>query len=49
MSRQEVLVDADWVAEHGSDSNVVLVEVDEEASTPPAGPPSGRRAGRGCW
>ncbi len=32
MSRQEVLVDADWVAEHGSDSNVVLVEVDEDTT-----------------
>ncbi|HEY5785062.1 MAG TPA: sulfurtransferase [Microlunatus sp.] len=32
MSRQEVLVDADWVAEHASDSNVVLVEVDEDTT-----------------
>ena len=32
MSRQEVLVDADWVAEHGTDDNVVLVEVDEDVS-----------------
>lgn len=32
MSRQEVLVDADWVAEHGSDQNVVLVEVDEDTT-----------------
>jgi thiosulfate/3-mercaptopyruvate sulfurtransferase len=32
MSRQEVLADADWVAEHGSDSNVVLVEVDEDTT-----------------
>jgi len=32
MSRQEVLVDADWVAEHGSDSGVVLVEVDEDTT-----------------
>jgi thiosulfate/3-mercaptopyruvate sulfurtransferase len=32
MSRQEVLVDADWVAQHGSDSNVVLVEVDEDTT-----------------
>ena len=32
MSRQEVLVDADWVAQHGADSNVVLVEVDEDTT-----------------
>ena len=32
MSRQEVLVDADWVAEHASDTNVVLVEVDEDTT-----------------
>ena len=32
MSRQEVLVDADWVAEHGTDDNVVLVEVDEDTT-----------------
>ncbi|BAK37780.1 putative thiosulfate sulfurtransferase [Microlunatus phosphovorus NM-1] len=32
MSRQEVLVDADWVVEHGADSNVVLVEVDEDTT-----------------
>src|SRR6188472_4594808 len=32
MSRQEVLVDADWVAEHGSDAGVVLVEVDEDTT-----------------
>ena len=32
MSRQEVLVDADWVAEHGSDPGVVLVEVDEDTT-----------------
>jgi thiosulfate/3-mercaptopyruvate sulfurtransferase len=32
MSRQEVLVDADWVAEHASDPNVVLVEVDEDTT-----------------
>ncbi len=32
MSRSEVLVDADWVAEHSSDDNVVLVEVDEDTS-----------------
>ena len=32
MSRQEVLVDADWVAEHASDDEVVLVEVDEDTT-----------------
>ncbi|MFT4164735.1 MAG: sulfurtransferase [Microlunatus sp.] len=32
MSRQEVLVDADWVAQHGADANVVLVEVDEDTT-----------------
>ncbi|MDN5762828.1 MAG: sulfurtransferase [Microlunatus sp.] len=32
MSRPEVLVDADWVAEHGSDAEVVLVEVDEDTT-----------------
>ncbi len=32
MSRQEVLVDADWVAEHGTDEHVVLVEVDEDTT-----------------
>lgn len=32
MSRQEVLVDADWVTEHLEDPKVVLVEVDEDAS-----------------
>ena len=32
MSRQEVLVDADWVAEHASDDNVVLIEVDEDTT-----------------
>ena len=32
MSRQEVLVDADWVAEHRTDENVVLVEVDEDTT-----------------
>ncbi|MGI3779859.1 MAG: sulfurtransferase, partial [Janthinobacterium lividum] len=32
MSTSEVLVDADWVAEHGTDSNVVLVEVDEDTT-----------------
>ena len=32
MSRQEVLVDADWVTEHAGDENVVLVEVDEDTT-----------------
>lgn len=32
MSRSEVLVDADWVAEHGTDADVVLVEVDEDTT-----------------
>jgi len=32
MSRQQALVDADWVAEHGSDEHVVLVEVDEDTT-----------------
>ena len=32
MSRQQVLVDADWVAEHAGDENVVLVEVDEDTT-----------------
>ncbi len=32
MSRQEVLVDADWVAEHLDDDKVVLVEVDEDTT-----------------
>src|SRR5919112_6670204 len=32
MSRSEVLVDADWVAAHGTDENVVLVEVDEDTT-----------------
>ncbi len=32
MSRQEVLVDADRVVQHGADSNVVLVEVDEDTT-----------------
>jgi thiosulfate/3-mercaptopyruvate sulfurtransferase len=32
MSRSEVLVDADWAAAHGSDENVVLVEVDEDTT-----------------
>jgi thiosulfate/3-mercaptopyruvate sulfurtransferase len=32
MSRPEVLVDADWVADHAGDDNVVLVEVDEDTT-----------------
>ncbi|MQA05106.1 MAG: sulfurtransferase [Streptosporangiales bacterium] len=32
MSRSEVLVDADWVAAHGSDPGVVLIEVDEDTT-----------------
>jgi thiosulfate/3-mercaptopyruvate sulfurtransferase len=32
MSRQETLVDADWVEEHRTDPNIVLVEVDEDTS-----------------
>ncbi|SEP58502.1 sulfurtransferase [Microlunatus flavus] len=32
MSTSEVLVDADWVAEHASDDHVVLVEVDEDTT-----------------
>ncbi|HYP44899.1 MAG TPA: sulfurtransferase [Propionibacteriaceae bacterium] len=32
MSRQQALVDADWVAEHSTDGNVVLVEVDEDTT-----------------
>jgi thiosulfate/3-mercaptopyruvate sulfurtransferase len=32
MSRQAVLVDADWVEAHLSDPNIVLVEVDEDVS-----------------
>jgi thiosulfate/3-mercaptopyruvate sulfurtransferase len=32
MSRQETLVDADWVEEHRNDPDVVLVEVDEDTS-----------------
>ncbi|MGI3784505.1 MAG: sulfurtransferase [Janthinobacterium lividum] len=32
MSTSEVLVDADWAAEHGSDDHVVLVEVDEDTT-----------------
>jgi thiosulfate/3-mercaptopyruvate sulfurtransferase len=32
MSTSQVLVDADWVAEHASDAGVVLVEVDEDTT-----------------
>jgi thiosulfate/3-mercaptopyruvate sulfurtransferase len=32
MSRSEALVDIDWVAEHGHDAGVVLVEVDEDTT-----------------
>jgi thiosulfate/3-mercaptopyruvate sulfurtransferase len=32
MSRSDVLVDADWVAAHGGDPGIVLVEVDEDTS-----------------
>ena len=32
MSQSEVLVDADWVAQHGRDDQVVLIEVDEDTS-----------------
>ena len=32
MSRSQVLVDADWVEQHRTDDNVVLVEVDEDTS-----------------
>ncbi|HEX6445113.1 MAG TPA: sulfurtransferase [Streptosporangiales bacterium] len=32
MSRSDVLVDADWVAEHAGDPDVVLVEVDEDTT-----------------
>ena len=32
MSRENALVTADWVQEHLDDPNVVLVEVDEDAS-----------------
>ncbi|HEX8629482.1 MAG TPA: sulfurtransferase [Catenuloplanes sp.] len=32
MSRQEVLVDADWVAAHAADADVVLIEVDEDTT-----------------
>jgi thiosulfate/3-mercaptopyruvate sulfurtransferase len=32
MSRSEALVDIDWVAQHGQDDGVVLVEVDEDTT-----------------
>src|SRR5215210_389099 len=32
MSRQETLVDADWVEEHRADPHIVLVEVDEDTT-----------------
>ena len=32
MSRENALVDVDWVEEHLDDSNVVLIEVDEDTS-----------------
>jgi thiosulfate/3-mercaptopyruvate sulfurtransferase len=32
MSRQQVLVNADWVEEHRGDDNLVLVEVDEDTT-----------------
>jgi thiosulfate/3-mercaptopyruvate sulfurtransferase len=32
MSRSDVLVDADWVQEHLDDTNVVIVEVDEDTT-----------------
>ena len=32
MSRNDVLVDADWVESHLDDDKVVLVEVDEDTS-----------------
>ena len=41
MSRQEVLVDADWVAEHAGDENIVLVEVDEDTTAYDGGHISG--------
>jgi thiosulfate/3-mercaptopyruvate sulfurtransferase len=37
MSRQAVLVDADWVEEHKNDADVVLIEVDEDVSAYDAG------------
>ena len=41
MSRQQVLVDADWVAEHADDENTVLVEVDEDTTAYDGGHISG--------
>src|SRR5215213_11600234 len=32
MSRQQVLVDADWLEEHAGDDNIVVVEVDEDTT-----------------
>jgi len=32
MSRHESLVDVDWVAQHGADDQVVLIEVDEDTT-----------------
>ena len=32
MSRQEVLVDADWLEEHAGDDHIVVVEVDEDTT-----------------
>src|SRR5215207_6173068 len=32
MSRQEVLVDADWLEEHAGDEHIVVVEVDEDTT-----------------
>ena len=37
MSRESALVSADWVEEHKSDENVVLIEVDEDVSAYDAG------------
>ena len=41
MSRQQVLVDADWVAEHAGDEDIVLVEVDEDTTAYDGGHISG--------
>jgi thiosulfate/3-mercaptopyruvate sulfurtransferase len=41
MSRQQVLVDADWVADHAGDENLVLVEVDEDTTAYDGGHISG--------
>ncbi|MEU1597751.1 sulfurtransferase, partial [Streptomyces sp. NPDC005708] len=32
MSRSDVLVDADWLQEHLDDSDIAVVEVDEDTS-----------------